>query len=439
MEPLEFVVDKVKGFGQWTQDLIDGFIHRPRRRTPIEILKRLQREAFSDLMKIRERQDKVERILSLYKTAKGSPFQEVGTVLRGEVDLMGGLLMMNNVEHDDNYNVLSKAGLRTGLDLRFTFETTIQDNDSLVVEIVSSQNRNNNNNNNNNNRISISNSNPGQGLGSSLSLSKLCYTANASDWLSAFFIPLGGKCSDVAIIKNPSHQGKGLTDVSSSGPSFLNQPSGSAIGLMVKKFNVIASLAQFVSGQGRHSDSHSFDHCCSTFGQVLCELPRGTKFSVMGLLQAPKLSSQLPATHGPFTLSIGGSKRQETPEGMVEELVSNMGNSSHGNESTGSLALMLESEIDEFTKIGGWIELKNSDPKYLKWAASLSDDSEDSFGWGMKFGGMVEGPSNFDHFHVETYMKLNFGKKCSIKPGIAFINDGNARVTALMLRSNWSL
>ncbi|XP_062107868.1 uncharacterized protein LOC133818816 [Humulus lupulus] len=433
MDPLEFVVEKFKGLGQWTQDVIGGFVHRPRRNTPIEILKRLQREAFSDLMKLRDRQDKVERILSLYKTAKGSPFQEVGTVLRGEVDLMGGLLMMNSVEHDDKYNVLGKAGLRTGLDLRFTFETTIQDNDSLVVEFVSSQNRNNNNNS------SISNSNPGQELGSSLSLSKLCYTANASDWLSAFVIPLGGKGSDVAILKYTSHQGKGLTDVSSSGPSLLNQPSGSAIGLMVKNSNVIASLAQFVSGQGMHSDSHSFGHCFNTFGQVLCQLPRGTKFSVMGLLQAPKLSCQLPATHGPFTLSFGGSKHQENPDGMVENLVSTIGNSSQGNVSTGSIALTLESEIDEFTKIGGWIELKNSDPKYLKWAASLSDDSEDSFGWGMKFGGMIEGPSNFDHFQVETYMKLNFGKKCSIKPGIAYIMDGNARVTALMLRSNWSL
>ncbi|XP_030506711.2 uncharacterized protein LOC115721777 [Cannabis sativa] len=429
MEPLEFVIDKFRGLGQWTQGVIDSFIHCPRRNTPVEILKRLQREAFSDLMKLRDRQDKVERILSLYKTAKGSPFQEVGTVLRGDVNFMGGLLMMmNSVDsHEDgnNYNVLDKAGLRTGLDMRFTFETTIQDNDSLVVEFLSSQNPNNNND--------------CQGLGSSLSLSKLCYTANASDWLSAFVIPLGGKGRDVAILKDPSHQGKGLTDISSSGPSLLNQPSGSAIGLMVKKSNIIASLAQFVSGQVMHLDSHSFGHCFSTFGQVLYQLPRGTKLSVMGLLQSPKLACQLPASYGPFTLSLGGSKHQETPEGMVENLVSTIGNSSQGNVPTGSVALMLESEIDEFTKIGGWIELKNSDPRYLKWGASLSDDSEDSFGWGMKFGGMIEGPSNFDHFQVETYMKLNFGKKFSIKPGIAYIMDGNARVTALMLRSNWSL
>ncbi|PON73419.1 GDSL esterase/lipase [Parasponia andersonii] len=437
MEPVAFVVDKFKGLGNWTHDLLDGLLHRRRqtsaRRNPIEILKRLQRESFSDLMKLRDRQDKVERVLSLYKTAKGSPFGDAATILRGEVDLLGGFLMMmtpHSVEPEGNNrcgdgDVLARAGLRTGLDSRFTFETTIRDNDTLVVEFVSSQKNKND-------------LGEGLGLGSPLSLSKVLYMENASDWLSTFLIPMGAKCSDVAILKSPSHQGKGLTDISYSGPSLLNQHNGGAVGLMVKQSNFIASLAQFVSRQGMHPDSDSVDHCFSTFGQLLYQLPRGTKLSLMGLLQVPKLSRQ-PANHGPFTLSLGGYKRQETPERMVEEFVPTVGTSSRGNVPTGSIALMLESEIDEFTKIGGWIELKNSDPKYLKWAASISDDSEELFGWGMKFGGMIEGPSNFDHFQFETYMKFNLGKRFSIKPGVAYIRDGNARATALMLRSNWSL
>ena len=145
-------------------------------------------------MKLRDRQDKVERILSLYKTAKGNPLQEIGTVLRGEVDILGGLLMMHSVEEvDRDVNVLGRAGLRTGLDSRFTFETTIRDNDSLIVEFVSCQKGYNN---------------LVEGSGSSLSLSKVFYMANAGDWLSAFLIPMGGKCSDVAILKNPSIQVK---------------------------------------------------------------------------------------------------------------------------------------------------------------------------------------------------------------------------------------
>lgn len=425
MEPVAFVVDKIEGFRKRGQDFFAGLIHRRRetsgRRHPIEILKRLQREAFSDLMKLRDRQDKVERILSLYKTAKGSPFQEVGTALRGEVDLLGALLMRHTVEHDD-CNVLGRAGIRTGVDTRFSFETTVRDNDALVVEFVSGHKHN---------LVE-------EGFVSPLSLSKVFYTANAGDWLSAFVIPMGGKCSDVAVVTNPSHQGKGLTGVSSCGPPLLNLHNGSAIGLMVKKSNIVASLAQFVSGLGMPLDSGSIEHCFSTFGQVLYQLPRGTKLSLLGLLQVPKLLRQC-ANHGPLTLSFGGYRRQEAYEGMVEEFVPPMGTSSEGNASTGSIALMLESEIDEFTKIGGWIEMKNSNLKYLKWAVSVSDDSEDSFGWGIRFSGMNEGPKSFDHFQVESYMKLNLGKRFSVKPGVAFIKDGNSRTTALMLRSNWSL
>ncbi|EXB60667.1 hypothetical protein L484_016021 [Morus notabilis] len=427
MEPVSFVADKFEGFGKWSQDFFDGLIHRRRdtsgRRNPIEILKRLQREAFSDLMKLRDRQDKVERILSLYKTAKGSPFQEVGTVVRGEFDILGALVMRHNVEHDD-CDVLSRAGIRTGVDLRFSFETTVRENDNLVVEFVSGQK-------NKGNMVE-------EGLGSSLSLAKVFYTASAGDWLSTFVIPMGGKCSDVAIVTNPSHQGKGLTGISSSGPPLLNLHNGSAIGLMVKKSNVVASLAQFVSGLGIPPDSHSIEHCFSTFGQVLCQLPRGTKLSLLGLLQVPKLSRQ-PADRGPLTLSFGGYKHQEAPERMVEEFVLPMGLSSQCKVSIGSFALMIESKMDEFTKIGGWIEMKNSDLNYLNWAVSLSDDSEDSFGWGMRFSGTSEGPKNFDRFQVESYVKLNLGKRFSIKPGVAYIKDGNSRATALMLRSNCSL
>lgn len=158
----------------------------------IEILKRLQREAFSDLMRLRDRQDKVEQILSLYKSAKGSPFQGGGTLLRGEVDLLGGLFMLHTDSFEEtNCDLLSRAGLRTGLDSRFTFETTIRDNDALVVEFVGNQKHK---------------SNLSESLESPLCLSKVFYMANAGDWLSAFFIPMGGKCSDVAILRNPSHQ-----------------------------------------------------------------------------------------------------------------------------------------------------------------------------------------------------------------------------------------
>ncbi|XP_008221226.1 PREDICTED: uncharacterized protein LOC103321216 [Prunus mume] len=419
MEPLAFVVDKFRGLTKSTRELFDGLIHghpqRSARRHPIEILKRLQREAFSDLMKLRDRQDKVERMVSLYGTSKGSPFQEASTLVRGEVDLLGAVLLMH------------------------AFETSVRQNDTLVAEFVASQKH----------KGSLSDLSE-----CPLSLAKVSYTANVSNWLSAIAIPVGAQCRDVAVLTNPSHQGKGLTDLSSFGPPLLNQHNGSAVGLMVKKSNTVASLAQFVSGLGAQVGSGRVELCLSTFGQIVCQLPGGTKLSLLGLHQMPSLSSEY-VDHriGALTIPLGSSthdRSHETivegslthhrsPEAMVEAYVPPLGSNSPEKGSSGSIALMLESEVDEMTKIGGWIEMKQSNPRHLEWAVSVSDDSEDSVGWGMNLSGILGGPNLLDRFQIESYMKLNLGKRFSVKPGIAHIVDGNARMTALMLRSNWSL
>lgn len=214
--------------------------------------------------------------------------------------------------------------------------------------------------------------------------------------------------------------------------------NGSALGLMVKKSNFIASLAQFVSGLEVEQGSNRVGHCFSTFGQVLCHLPRGIKLSLLGLLQLPNLSYQR-GNHGALTFSLGGVKHESAPEPIIGAFAPSMGTNSQGNASIGSISLMLESEIDETPKVGIWIEMEKSNPKYLQWSLSMSDDSEDSLGWGMRFSGTIESPTNLDHFRVESYMKLNIGKRFSVKPGIAYIMNGNSKVAAFMLRSNWSL
>lgn len=147
----------------------------------IEILKRLQREAFSDLMKLRDRQDKVERVLSFYKSSKGSPFQEASTHIRGEIDVLGVLLMMIDINDQQNVDAIQRAGIRTGIDSRFTFETAIRQKDTLVTEFVATE--------------------KGQGdvLGGPLSLSKILYAANVSDWFSMVAVPVGARCRDVVV------------------------------------------------------------------------------------------------------------------------------------------------------------------------------------------------------------------------------------------------
>ncbi|GLU09893.1 hypothetical protein SLE2022_267280 [Rubroshorea leprosula] len=423
MDPLATVVEGVKGFAKSSHDWVNGLLqrrHNSSHRNPIEILKRLQRESFSDLMKIRDRQDKVERLLSFYGKSKGSPFQEAGTHVRGEVDVLGAVLLMGEV-NQEHCDAMERAGIRTGINTKFIFETTVRGKDNLAVEFVSDQN--------------------GRGYlgdvtGTPLSLAKVSYKANVEDWFSAIAIPMGAQFRDVDVTTDFSHQGKGLTDLSCFGPPLLNQHNGSAIGLTVRKSNIVASLAHSVSRLGLPSGFDGIGHCFSTFGQVVCQLPGRTKVSVLGLHEVPKLSS---CESGMLSVPVGFLTHHEASDRMDESSSPPLRTGTQGIVSTGSIALKLDSELDEYTRLGGWIEMKNSNPKNVRWAVNLSDISDDEFGWGMSLGGIIEGPKNWDHFQVESYLKFNMSKRFSLKPGLAYVVDGNSRTMALMLRSNWSL
>ncbi|MBA0597531.1 hypothetical protein Gorai_007334 [Gossypium raimondii] len=207
----------------------------------------------------------------------------------------------------------------------------------------------------------------------------------------------------------------------------LHQHNGGAIGVTVRRSNIIASLAQSFRGMGN-------EHCFSTFGQVVCQLPIRLKLSFLGLCRGPKLASRN-FRLGALALPVGLSRYLEDVDTVNEEAF--MPSDTNAPES-GSVAIMLESELDEYQRLGGWIEMKQTNPKILQWAVNLSDTSEDVFGWGVSVGGVVEGPRNWDHFQVESYVKLNLGKRCSLKPGIAYVVDGNSRTLALALRSNCS-
>lgn len=185
-------------------------------------------------------------------------------------------------------------------------------------------------------------------------------------------------------------------------------------------------------------DADSMGHYFSTFGQVVCQLPRRIKLSLLGLHQVPKSLSQH-VSLGPLSIPVVLSKNPTAPETVIEGSTSAIRAGTLENFSSGSVALMLESELDENTRIGGWIEMNRSNPNCLHWAVSMSDDSEDSFGWGLSLSGIHGGQTSEEHFQAESYLKLNLGKRFSLKPGVAYIAAGNARIPAFMLRSNWSL
>ncbi|KAE8733251.1 hypothetical protein F3Y22_tig00001436pilonHSYRG00003 [Hibiscus syriacus] len=407
MNPIVSGVEKMK---ELVNDFIKGRDYSSRR-NPIEILKRLQRESFSDLMKLRERQDRVERLLSFYKASKANPLQGSNTLLRGEVDFMAAVLLMSNAD-EGHWGGVGRTGIRTRVNSKFRFETTVGEKDTFGVEFMSNQ--------------KMIEDNIGDVYGTSLTLSKLFYKGNNGDWFSAVVIPFGAQFRDLDIASEFSLQDeKGLTDLS-IGPPLLHQHSGGAIGVEVRRSNIIASLAQSVCRMGND------EHCFSTFGQVVCQLPIRLKLSLLGLRRGPKLVSRN-FRLGAHAIPLGLSRHVEDSDTVIEAPIPPLTtNTPHG-----SIALKLESELDEYQRLGGWIEMKLANPRVLQWAVNLSDSSEDVFGWGVSVGGIVEGPRNWDHYQIESYVKLNLGKKFSLKPGVAYLVDGNSRTLALVLRSNW--
>ncbi|PIA58738.1 hypothetical protein AQUCO_00500586v1 [Aquilegia coerulea] len=421
MEP---VAEKLKGFFQSTQDFTMGLFQKrdkssSPRCNPIEILKRLQREAFSDIMKLRDRQEKVERMLLFHKSTKGSPFQELTTHVQGMVDVAGALLFVDEIDQQS----CDTAGMRTGINSKFIFETNIRQNDSLVAEFVACPNA--------------------QGpsdeyFGSPLSLTKVMYSANVKDWISAVVVPWGARCRDAVITSNPSQQERSLTDFSSFGPPMLNECHGSAVGLMVKRTNIAASLAGLVSEKRLELDSEITQlgpiqtrNCFSTFGQVIYQLSKGTTLTLLGIHKRLIKPSQCSSLRK-FTIPLGSLKRREAVDAPILPIAWN-------TEGSGSIALILESELDDSTRVGGWVEMQNSNSRCLQWAVSMSDTPEDELGWGLSLGGITQGPSSWDHFQAEAFLKYNMGKRCSLQPGIVYVMDGTRRFPALMFRSSWSL
>lgn len=413
------VLDRLKGVAQ---DFAGALFSRrssdnPNRRNPIEILKRLQREAFSDIMKLRDRQDKVERVLSFYKPSKGGSFQESSTRVRGDVDVLGALCF-NDVDQQA-CDAIERAGITTGVHSRFTFETSIREKDTLMTEFAASV------------------KSEDDVLHSPLSLAKVFYAANVSEWFSVVAVPVGAHCRDVGI-GTKAHQGS-LTTYSSWGPPLLNQHRGSAMGLMVKKSNFIASLAQFMSGFQAQPGPDGFVQCFSTFGQVVCHLSETTKLSLLGIHQMPKIYSKR-VNLGGLSIPLHIPRGRTFPE-TPSEASSLYTIEARSEESVpmGSIALMMESELDESSRIGGWLEMQRSNPKCVQWSVSMSDTPEDEFGWGLSLGGLVQGPKRWDHFQAEAFLNLNFGRKFRLQPAIVYVIDGTAQFPTLMLRSSWSL
>ncbi|KAL5225989.1 hypothetical protein ABZP36_012628 [Zizania latifolia] len=149
---------------------------------PIDILKRLQRQAFSDIMQLRERQEKVERVLMLYKSSKSGPFAEESTQVKGIINVAGSLSSKNKKD-----SAPESSETNSCISSQFVFHTSVRKMDSLLAELVTDH------------RCLSSENDP---IGSPFVLSKVMYLANINDSLSVAAVPVGARCDDFSTDPN---------------------------------------------------------------------------------------------------------------------------------------------------------------------------------------------------------------------------------------------
>jgi hypothetical protein len=156
-------------------------------------LKRLQREAFADLLKVRERLDKLEHHTGLRRSKAASGEDSTGpakTHLKGEVNAGTAFVLMEDNSSRCSRAAIVQAGLHTGLDIRFTFETPFREKDLLLTQCTAGHSGSDR---------SI--------LGGPISITKIIYSAHVTDDLTVMVAPLGAHGSDMTEIVNPLQVG----------------------------------------------------------------------------------------------------------------------------------------------------------------------------------------------------------------------------------------
>eukprot|EP01018_Ginkgo_biloba_P019165 Gb_04163 [translate_table: standard] len=427
-----------------------------------EALKRLQREAFSDIMKMRDRLDLIEKRFTHFVSSnkQDGSFGGAKTQLKGEVKAGAAFVIMQDESSRQSCSSLEQAKMKTGVAAKFTFETFFRERDFLITECVAGQN---------------CMSDDDVFLGP-LTLGKVLYSANINDYLSLFVAPVGAKGKDAAVILN-TLQEQALTEFSGNGPALFRHCEGSAIGATVKGSNLAISAAKYLSAWGGpppgswHSISNAGPFCLCTLGQVLFQPSEGMLFAFSGLnrfwptLHFPSSNSLHWSEIGPFIFSKIRSNQANTVASTstsVSKYLSMPTTDFEGKgTSTQSVALSAEAEFSESMRIGGWLQMERGDwlqesgRKSLQWAVCLSEFREDCIGWGLSIGqsrknlfipdinneepysGSGELPES--QMQLEAFLRIHCGRGFILQPGLLYVMNKHAHTPALMLQSSWSL
>ncbi|TVU07581.1 hypothetical protein EJB05_40943, partial [Eragrostis curvula] len=286
---------------------------------PIDVLKRLQREAFHDIMQLRERQEKVEKVLSLFKATKSGPFAEESTRVKGVINVAGSLAR-DSSEAD------------SGISSRFVFQTTVRRKDSLFAELVADHSYMSQDNDH---------------IGSPLVLSKVMYLSNICDSFSVAAVPVGARCNDFSTDPNLREEHWLASLRSSLRPPLLIKSHRYGAGLILRSKDFAASLAELISGAGKPVNAGEASRVFTGFGQMSYQIADDIKMTMSAAWHGPSL---IPRTRKPTS---GGCLDFEL---KVDE----------------------DSRIGAWIEFD-----KKSNSRSLRWALTLSDTPEDDLGWGV--------------------------------------------------------
>uniref|UniRef100_A0A0E0LFS7 FYVE-type domain-containing protein n=1 Tax=Oryza punctata TaxID=4537 RepID=A0A0E0LFS7_ORYPU len=347
---------------------------------PIDILKRLQRQAFYDIMQLREKQEKIERVLTLFKASKSGPFAEESTRVKGIINVAGSLSSKNKKDSGPD-----SSETNSGISSQFVFQTNVRKKDSLLAELVTDH------------RCLPSEN---DSIGSPFVLSKVMYLANINDSLSVAAVPVGARCDDFATDPNLQEEHWLASFRSSLRPPLLIKRHNCAAGLILRSKNFAFSLAELISAAGKPNNSGEAGRFFTGFGQISCQMQNEMKLTMSAALHGPGLISR---------------KSKPTAGGCVD----------------------FDLKIDEDSRVGAWIEVKNANPRLVRWALTLSETPEDDLGWGLSLRRGTEG--NPERLQLEGFLNVHLGKKATLQPGLLFNIDGRRCVPALVFQSSWFL
>ncbi|CAI5483504.1 unnamed protein product [Closterium sp. Yama58-4] len=304
----------------------DAFAHR----SEVSALRRLQREAFQDLLRVKDRLHRLEFLSGVRQSPDGrSPRPSAGSVysasaaafgatagafgtgiagigeesgvwgglgagagsvlggagrtrLHGEIAAGGAFVPTEGARSHSTRAALEQAGMRSGLTVKFRFDTTCRDDDLLSTELTAG----------------LGEDSSSFMLGGPVNIHKILYSTKLCDGVQLAVAPLGAVGSDMAEGMNPLKD-QGLTRFSSGGISLHRRARGSALAFSLRNSAASFTAAQFLSGWGVSQDpeGESAGLCASSLAQLSLQ-PQDNVVLSMSALNRLWPSPPLPSATG---------------------------------------------------------------------------------------------------------------------------------------------